>query len=180
MFAFIKKFTSSRICWFLLFLFAIILDGCALYFQYGLNLKPCVNCVYERAAIAAFLVCGLVGFLYPSWFFTRLCAIAGFLASSLWGLSISIEHYESSIATGFGQVCKLRASFPEFLKLDEWLPWMFKPLDTCGPLDWSFLSLSMPQWLVIIFICGTLVSFIFLISQFARLKKRNRYDSYYR
>lgn len=179
MLSFVKRFTLSRTCWFLLFLFALVIEGCAGYFQYGLNLKPCVECVYERAAVAAFLLCGLVGFISPEFLLTRLCAILGFLASSAWGLSVSINHYESTLSQGFGATCRLRADFPEYIKLDEWLPWFFKPLDTCGPLDWSLLSLSMPQWLVIIFGCGVAVGFVFFIAQFARLKRHNRYDSYY-
>ena len=173
----IKSFTSCRACWFLLFLFAIVIDGCALYFQYGLSLKPCVNCVYERAAILAFGICGLFGFLLPGSAFVRLTASLGFLSSSLWGLAVSFEHYESTLNQGFGAKCRLIANFPSFLKLDELLPFMFKPLDTCSPLNWSLLGLSMPQWLVIIFACGVLVSFFFLISQFARLRRTssNRY-----
>ena len=172
---FIKSFTSCRTCWFLLFLFAIVIDGCALYFQYGLGMRPCVNCVYERAAIFAFGVCGIVGFLFAGSGFFRSLASAFFLASSIWGLLISFEHYEGTLNNSFGSQCLLAANFPSFLKLDVWLPWMFKPLDTCSKLDWSLLGLSMPQWLVIIFVCGTLVSFLFLISQFVRLRPKRSY-----
>lgn len=174
----IQLFTASRVSWTLLFLFALVMEGCALYFQYELNLKPCVNCVYERAAILGFAAVGLLGFVCCSVRLFRVVWSLGFLASSLFGLYVSIEHYDATTATGFGARCALRANFPEFLKLDEWVPWMFRPLDTCAPLDWAFLGLSMPMWLMIIFGCGTLVSLVFLISQCARI--RPRFDRYYR
>ena len=175
---FIQKFTSGRTCWFLLFLFSAIIESCALYFQYGLNLRPCVECVYERAAVALFGVCGLMGMLMPAVKIMRFLTSSGFLASSIFGLTVSIEHYLETVKTGFGATCRLKADFPSFLPLDEWMPFMFRPLDTCGPLDWSLLGLSMPEWIMIIFSCGIIVSTVFILSQMVRTTPR--YDRYYR
>ena len=119
MLRFIQKFTSGRTCWFLLFLFSATIESCALYFQYGLNLRPCVECVYERAAIALFGVCGLAGMLMPAVKVMRFLASSGFLASSIFGLVVSVEHYLETVKTGFGATCRLKADFPSFLPLDD-------------------------------------------------------------
>ncbi|MDO5351835.1 MAG: disulfide bond formation protein DsbB [Succinatimonas sp.] len=181
MLRFIKEFSRTRFCWLLLILLGISLEGAGLYFQYGLHLDPCVNCVYERAWFLGFILAGLIGFLTaPFWFF-RLIAVFVFLFSSLGGFFTAVEHYDSTQANTniFASTCKLNASFPDFLKLDEWLPWMFKPSGSCGPLDWSFLSLSMPQWLIIIYVCGVLSSILILLSFLVKSQRYSRYDRYY-
>ncbi|MDY6322832.1 MAG: disulfide bond formation protein DsbB [Succinivibrio sp.] len=171
MLRFIQEFTASRLSWGLLIIFGMAMEGCALYFQYGLNLDPCVNCVYERACMAGFVIAGLLGFLFPSFKLTRLLSSLIFLGCSGLGLKISIGHYIESVSTGFGSSCAIKASFPSFMPLDEWLPWLFKPIGQCGKLPWSLLGLGMPEWLIIIFSCGIAVSVAFLLSQFASRKR---------
>lgn len=176
----IRMFTASRSCWVLLFLFAAAMEGCGLYFQYGLRLDPCVECVYERAFLLGFVLAALIGFLAPGSAFMRFTASLVLFLSSGFGLKTALEHNSFSVSSSqaFGKVCKLTADFPSFLKLDEWLPWMFKPTGSCGPLPWEFLGLSMPQWLVTIFGCGLIAAVVMLISQFS--KKRKNYSELYR
>jgi disulfide bond formation protein DsbB len=177
LFRLVQSFTASRLSWGLLIIFSLIMEGCALYFQYGIKLDPCVNCVYERACIALFFVAGFIGFLLPQFKLVRILASLIFLVSSAVGLKISIAHYISSISTGFGASCALKADFP-LIPLDEILPWLFKPVGQCGPLNWSLLGLSMPAWLIIIFACGLAVSLVFLFCQFVSM--RESFDRYYR
>ena len=179
MVSFVQSLSSSRLSWVALLILGIVLECCGLYFQYGLRLDPCVNCVYERAFYLSFILAGLIGFLSPSFILTRLLAILIFLAGSVGGTLIAFAHVTESYQTGFGATCKLTASFPSLLKLDELLPWMFKPTAACGPLDWSLLGLSMPEWVFISFACGTFVSAVFLICEFFKRKKKD-YFNYYR
>lgn len=176
LFRLVQSFTSSRLSWGLLIIFSLIIEGCALYFQYGLKLDPCVNCVYERACIALFFIAGLIGFLLPQFKFFRLVASLIFVAASAAGLKISIGHYIDTISQGFGSSCALKANFP-LIPLDEILPWLFKAVGQCGPLNWSLMGLSMPQWLIIIFACGVVVSLVFLLSQF--VSTRRSFDRLY-
>ncbi len=182
MFRSIKNFSQTRFCWLLLFLLSIGLEGSGLYFQYGLHLDPCVNCVYERAYILGFLLAGIIGIFLASFWPFRLIAVLTLLASSVGGIVIAIEHLQSYTTASnlFSASCKLAPSFPSYLKLDEWLPWMFKASGNCGPLDWSFMTLNMPQWLVIIFGCGIMASVLMLLSFFVRTQRRSIYDRYYR
>lgn len=169
MIRFIQNVSRSKTFWALLFLLGIILEGCALYFQYGLRLAPCVNCVYERAYILGFILAGLLGFLFARNIIARFVCILIFLLCSIGGVNTALTHLEQ--ASAIFATCKLRASFPEFFKLDEWLPWMFKPFGSCSDIDWQFLGFSMPQWILTIFLCGLVVSAIFLIAMFFRTKK---------
>lgn len=175
----IQALARHRFSWIMLLLLGIALEACGLYFQYGMRLQPCVYCVYERAFYVCFIIAGLIGFIRPNNFLFRNLANLTFLGGSIGGVFVAFDHMTSAYQTGFGASCKLRASFPEFLKLDEWLPWMFSPTATCEPLDWSLMGLSMPEWVLISFVCGVLVAGCFLVSEFFRSKRKN-YNNLYR
>lgn len=182
MIRFIQSVSNSRWCWVALFVLGLVLEGCGLYFQYGLRLEPCVNCVYERALYLSFILAGLIGMLSPSFFLTRVLAELVFMAGSAGGVMVAITHIrdvEQSAASIFGSVCQLKADFPDFLPLDEWLPWMFRPTGGCVPLDWSLLGFGMPQWVLFSFACGLAVSICFFLTEFCRRKHRD-FDRYYR
>lgn len=68
-------------------------------------------------------------------------------------------------------VCDL----PRLAPLNEWAPWLFEAYGDCSKVVWQFLSLSMPQWLVVIF-AGNLVALaVIVISQGAKVSSaRNR------
>lgn len=177
-FLLIQSLARHRITWFLLLLLGIVLEGCGLYFQYGLRLPPCVNCVYERAFYLAFVLAGLLGFISAKNFLTRILGTLTLMAGSAGGIYVAFEHVTSAYQTGLGATCKLKASFPSYLPLDEWLPWMFTPSGSCTPLDWSLLGFGMAEWIFASFACGLLVSILFFISEFFRRKRRDYIDFY--
>ncbi len=179
MISLIQSFSRHRATWVALLILGVILEGLGLYFQYGLRLDPCVNCVYERALFLSFIIAGLIGFMAPGFFITRITAILIFMAGSIGGVLVAFAHVTEVYGQGFGGACKLKADFPQFLKLDELLPWMFRPTGSCGPLDWSFLGLGMPEWILAAFSCGTLVSTAFFVGEFFK-RKRKHYLDYYR
>lgn len=168
----IRSMTCKRFPWVLLLLLGITLEGCGLYFQYELRLPLCVNCVYERAFYLSFILAGFIGFLNPSNLLFRLLGSLIFLAGSAGGLLVAFDHITSVYQTGFGASCQLVPQFPSFLKLDQWLPWMFQPNAACEKLEWSLLGFSMPEWILFSFACGLVVSICFLISQFVRHHRR--------
>ena len=164
---FVQTLARHRFFWFLLF-----------YFQYELRLPPCVNCVYERALYLTFIIAGFIGFLCPSNFVLRNLANLTFMAGSAGGVLVAFDHLTSVYQTGFGASCQLKAQFPSYLKLDEWLPWMFEPTATCAPLDWSLLGFSMPEWIILSFACGLIVSVLFFFSEFVKRRRRGYIDFY--
>ena len=48
---FFKTLSVQRSGWLLLLISALALEGTALYFQYGMDLQPCIMCIYERVAL---------------------------------------------------------------------------------------------------------------------------------
>ena len=175
---FVQTLARHRFFWFLLLVLGIVLECCGLYFQYQLRLPPCVNCVYERAFYLTFILAGFIGFLCPSNFVLRNLANLTFMAGSAGGVLVAFDHLTSVYQTGFGASCQLKAQFPSYLKLDEWLPWMFEPTATCAPLDWSLLGFSMPEWIILSFACGLVVSVLFFFSEFVKRRRRGYIDFY--
>ncbi len=174
----IRTLTANRGTWFLLLLIGVGLECCGLYFQYQLKLDPCVNCVYERAWYLGLVVAGLLGLIAPQYRLLRLPPILILLGSSAGGLYVVYDHLRS--AYGWGETCLLRAKFPEWLPLEDLMPFMFHPTGDCANLDWSLLGLSMPEWIAISFGCAALAGLCCLLAEFVSRPRRSRYDDLYR
>ncbi len=145
--------TQQRAPWLLLAFSALLLEAAALYFQYGMELDPCVLCVYQRAAVLGLLVSALIGLSAPRVLLARAIGYLGWAASTLWCLYLALKL--SGMQLGFiapSLSCDVNAKFPAWLKLDRWLPELFQPTGFCGEIQWQFLGLSMPQWMVIIMV----------------------------
>jgi disulfide bond formation protein DsbB len=150
--------TQQPLAWFLLALSALALEGAALYFQHGLDLDPCVLCIYQRAAVAGVFISALFGFVLHRFTPTRLLALLGWGAFTVWCLYLAVKL--SGMQLGWiapSLSCEVKAKFPLWLKLDQWLPEMFQPTGFCGEIQWQFLGLSMPLWLVIVMLFNLIV-----------------------
>lgn len=137
--------------WLILAAGAFGLEAAALYFQYGMALDPCVLCVYQRAAVLGILASMLIGASAPRYLPVRLIGYTGWGAATLWGLYLSLK--QSGLQLGFippSLSCDVNAKFPAWLKLDQWFPAVFQPTGYCEEIQWQFIGLSMPQWVVIV------------------------------
>ncbi|MGL5335940.1 MAG: disulfide bond formation protein DsbB [Enterovibrio sp.] len=173
MFSFLKYISRTRGAWKLLFISCLIFELCALYFQHGLDLSPCVMCVYERVALTGVLFSALLGMIAPYLLLTRGIAILGWLVSAAWGLQLSIEHIRYQFPDPnqlFGNTCDLLVNFPSWAPLNKWLPWMFEAQGSCSEITWRFMDYTMPQWLALIFGCMLLVAALVTIAQFTKSK----------
>lgn len=163
-----KVLSMKRTGWFLLLFSALLLEGIALYFQHGMDLQPCVMCIYERVALFGIVFAGLLGFIQPRFLFFRLLALAVGLFSAVRGLSIAIKHVDYQINPAPWNQCSYLAEFPQTLPLDKWFPFIFNPSGSCSEVTWQFLGISMAQWIVVIFAFYLLLFVIILLSQFKR------------
>jgi len=162
--------------WLLLALSALSLESAALYFQHGLDLDPCVLCVYQRSAVLGITVSALIGMSAPKFLLLRLIGYAGWGAGALWGLYLSLKL--SGLQLGFispSLSCDVNAKFPSWLKLDQWFPAAFQPTGFCGDIQWQFLGLSMAQWMIIIMTAYLLVLIAVLVSEVRYSRKPRSY-----
>ncbi len=166
----IKTFSTRRLSWLLLLLFVIFFEACALFFQHVLMLAPCVMCIYERIAMVGIGGAAVLGLIAPNNPIFRWLGLLGWGVSAYKGLTLAMQHVEYQFNPSPFATCDVFVTLPSWLPLNKWMPWMFEAYGDCSKIVWQFLTLSMPQWLVIIF-AGNLVAFaIILISQFTKSK----------
>lgn len=139
------SFFISRFFWLFIAIICFICVFVAHFvFQVWLFMPPCENCVYIRY----FMLCAgfgaILAFLAP-----RLFGVLGYLGvlyGSICGLVVSLRLHKIHASLNSGELfglsaCKMTPEFDFGLKLDLWLPSIFKPLALCGndapvvPLD---------------------------------------------
>jgi disulfide bond formation protein DsbB len=146
--------------WLLLAGSALGLELSALFFQYGLDLQPCIMCIYERVATLGLLLTGLIVAIAPAFLWLKLCGFAGWLISAIWGLKIAIEHVDLQLNPSPFTTCDFEPNFPDWLQLHQWFPMFFEATGDCGKISWSFLGWSMPQWLIVCFAIYVLLAIV--------------------
>lgn len=168
-FAYVADWPSKRWPWLLLMISALFLELSALYFQYVMDLQPCIMCIYQRNAVFGILFAGLAGILLHRYWLGRLMAFSLWAVAAIWGLLIAIEHVDIQTASNpFFSVCEIVPNFPSWLPLHEWLPGIFAATGDCGDIDWSFLGMSMPAWMQVIFAFYSGVLGVVLIARLSR------------
>ena len=143
---------SRRKKYFLGFFFCSGLMGYALFAQYYLNLEPCPLCIFQRLAVIAmgiiFLVCAL---LEPKSNIATLTSSTLFVISGFFGVVIASRHVwlqnlPSDQVPGCGPGLDfMMSTFP----VNEVFEMVFNGSGECANVDWSFLSLSMPAWVIV-------------------------------
>lgn len=159
--------TRIRLSWLVILVSALGLEATALYFQYVMQLDPCVLCIYERLAVAGIGLAGLIGLTAPGFGLIRFPAYLLWGVSAIWGLSVAMEH----VGVQFGSPdlnCEFFANFPAWLKLDEWFPAVFAPTGYCDDIQWQFLGFSMPQWMTVVYSGYLVLLVLALVSEFLR------------
>lgn len=146
---FLSNLVTRPTAWQLLAISALGLELAALFFQYVLDLAPCIMCIYQRVAIWAIFFAGVVGSIGTQYLLVRVTAFLLWGVGAIWGLFIAIEHVETQTsAMSFLYSCDFVPNFPTWAPLHEWLPALFAATGDCGDINWQFLGYSMPQWMI--------------------------------
>ena len=149
----LSSWSTSRMSWLLLAGSAFILEIIALYFQYGMGLEPCVMCIYQRTAIFGVGLFALIAAIKPHHPIYRVSGIVGVMITTVWGFNIAYEHVQMQNPDNFllALSCEAFPNFPDWFAIHQWLPAIFEARGTCDTIDWAFMTLSMPQWMLVIF-----------------------------
>jgi protein dithiol:quinone oxidoreductase len=124
----------------------------ALYVQYQLQLEPCPLCIFQRIAVIALGVTFLLAAVVPA-----RARIVGRAAAALIGLAalggagVAARHlYIQSLPPGEVPVCgaSLEYMWDVFPALDV-LRKVLTGSGECAKVDWTFLGLAMPAWVLI-------------------------------
>ncbi|CDG21274.1 Disulfide bond formation protein B [Xenorhabdus poinarii G6] len=169
MFQFLKQRAQGSASWLLMALTVLLLEATALYFQYVMQLQPCVMCIYERVALLGILGAALLGAIAPKTPL-RWLAILVWIYSAWQGLRLAWDHTMMQLYPSPFNTCEFFVQFPSWLPLNDWLPSVFQAYGDCSIKQWAFLTLDMPQWLLGIFAAYFIVGIFVLISQFVRVQ----------
>ncbi|MEH6711758.1 MAG: disulfide bond formation protein DsbB [Paraglaciecola polaris] len=162
-----SNLAQSRSAWALLFLSCAVLEAYALFSQHAMELRPCIMCIYQRTAVFGILF-ACIPVLIRNNILTRLFGFTIWGISAIWGGLIAWEHYDlQHAANPFFATCEIVPNFPSWLPLHEWLPNIFAATGDCGDIDWVFMDMSMPQWMMVVFAIYTGIWALALVSRLA-------------
>lgn len=168
----LSNLTTHSKPWLLLALSALGLELCALFFQYAMDLAPCIMCVYQRVAIFAIILAGFIGFAGCRFLIARITAYVLWATGAIWGLLIAFEHVEMQDNSGsLFFTCEYIPNFPSWAPLHEWLPFLFEATGDCGDISWQFFGYSMPQWMIVVYGAYTLAFAIILVNRLLYAKR---------
>lgn len=129
------------------------LMGFALYSQHVLGFEPCHLCIFQRVAVmatgAVFLLAALHG---PGRMAARFYGVLAAVAA-LGGLVVASRHTWIQLQPpGSVPACgaPLDVLF-DLLPLQEVVMKVFRGGGECQKVDWTFLGLTMPMWLIGVF-----------------------------
>ena len=143
------------------------------YFQERLGLAPCPLCMFQRAAlvgVAAFCLLGII--LKPKKIVSKLLAF-GATVSSSFGLAIAgrqvwLQHLPADKVPECGPDL---AFMLEVNPLFDVFTQVLSGSGECAEVQWVHWGLSMPEWMILIFVVMTLICLKFLFS-----KERNYFS----
>ncbi|QLE85775.1 disulfide bond formation protein DsbB [Shewanella sp. Scap07] len=167
----LTRFAQSRTAWLILFLSALGLEACALFFQYVMLLDPCVMCIYQRVALMGILAAGLIGVIGHSNRFARFIAVLAWGASAGWGLKVAVDLVDMQTNPSPFSTCSFLPEFPSWMPLHEWLPSVFMPAGMCSDIPWEMFGVTMGQWMILAFSVYLLALLVFIIPALAKTAK---------
>lgn len=149
----IKPWLTPRLMNVYGFFSATILFAIALYFQYVVGLQPCPLCVVQRMIVGLLGVTFLFGAFSAKQLVLRVHSVLAFLISTL-GMLVSLHHVRlQHLPASQVPSCGPALSYMlKHLPIKDTLRLLYVGTEDCASVSWQFLSLSMAEWLLIIFI----------------------------
>lgn len=129
-----------------------LMFGYALYVQQADGLEPCPLCIFQRVAVAALGVALLLATALPQGW--RLAGNLSAVLVALVGLSgigVAARHlYIQSLPAGQVPVCGATLDYMwEVFPVADVLRKVLTGSGECAKVDWTFLGLSMPGWVLV-------------------------------
>ncbi len=123
----------------------------ALFAQYVLNLEPCPLCVFQRVAVIALGVVFLLAALYnpgriSRMIYTLLVLLAGGAGIGVAGRHVWLQNLPPDKVPACGPGLDFMLDTFPFMEV---LDIVLSGSGECAVIDWSFLGLSMPAWVLI-------------------------------
>jgi disulfide bond formation protein DsbB len=129
----------------------VALVAYALYVQYGLHLEPCPLCIFQRIAVIALGTVFLIAALHnPARIGARIYAGLIVLAAAAGGGVAARHLWIQSLPPDKVPACGAPfAQLWDMLPLRGLIATVLRGDGECAKIDWTFLGLAMPAWVLI-------------------------------
>jgi disulfide bond formation protein DsbB len=123
----------------------------ALYAEHVLFLMPCPLCVMQRIAVIVLGIVFLLAFIVGAngkgrFFFAFLVSLSALLGAGIAGWHVRLQNLPADEVPSCGAgLDYMLESFP----LSDVLKMVFTGSGECAAIDWQFVGLSMPAWVLI-------------------------------
>ncbi len=140
--------------------FCLGLLGYALFLQHYRGLDPCPLCLFQRVAVIALTVAfALAALVADGWRLARIVVsvLIGLVAAG--GAGVAIRHlYIQSLPPGSVPSCGASLDYLwDVFPVVEVLRKVLTGSGECAKIDWTFMGLAMPAWVLIwMVVLGTL------------------------
>jgi disulfide bond formation protein DsbB len=142
---------STRLGYAGILLWCIASLAYALYVQHVMGLDPCPLCILQRMAMMGIAAVAVVGLVWPK---GRAVVSVLMLAPAGWGIATAARHvWIQNLPPEKVPECGAGFDFMrEAFGLWEAIRVAFEGSGDCAEVDWSFVGLSMPAWVLIMFV----------------------------
>ena len=142
-----RRLHRGPMYWVMLLTLSVAMLATALYYQYVLDYAPCVLCIHVRMLLGVVALVCVVMLVTHRCRFLRAgghvltAATIVFLAERSWQLLATERGWT------FGS-CDMRSGLPDWLALEDWMPWLFQIHEPCGYTPELPLGITMAEALV--------------------------------
>ena len=169
----LSRIPNCRIWWAGLFLFCLIAEIVALYYQYQLNYLPCVLCIHVRMLLFALMIISIIGFVFAG---NTKIALGAFILSSavwIWMAERSWQLLGTERGWIFGE-CQMKSGLPNWLNLEGWFPWIFQIHEPCGYTPYLVSKISMAEVLIVVSVLACVFSAVVLVTNIKNVLLANK------
>ena len=124
----------------------------ALYAQHGLHLDPCPLCIFQRLAVITLGLIFLVAALHDPGVvgartYGALLGLVALAGAGIAGRHLYIQHLPANEVPACGAPLD---QLLDLLPLRQVVEKVLRGDGECAKIDWTFLGLSMPGWVLIV------------------------------
>lgn len=143
----LQKWIEGKSLWFAFIAFGLGLELVAVFYQYVMQEPPCVLCIHFRLLAAILVIFSAIGL------FLRNGRVGRLFASFLLLLTFSgmAERSYQLLGTERGFIlgsCSMDLGLPQWLTVQQWVPWLFEVKTTCGYTPIIAFGISMAESLM--------------------------------
>ena len=143
----------------------------ALYLQHVVKLEPCPLCILQRIAVIAIGLALLVGALHNPGIAGRRVYAGATMLFAIFGTVVAARHVWLQFTPNRVAECGIGLEdMIEMFPLSKTMALVFRGSGDCSEVQWAFLGLTIPSWMLIVF--GGFIAFALLLAFSRRFAPR--------